>query len=162
MNNLCPLDLDTILILAPWKQCWHVLHIILYIRERETHKFRCDRLKFFLKKVGYHEPRQFSKCNCFFCTILPHRKSPIYHYDAGAITFFLKWLFITTYKGAPITGLQYLLEYHTHVLLINNTSVWYSSLYKANSTLDRLYLRSLYLCSLYLPSPLTRSRDLIP
>ena len=30
--------------------------------------------------------------------------------------FQLKWLFITTYKDAPIAGLQYLLEYHMLVL----------------------------------------------
>ena len=30
--------------------------------------------------------------------------------------FQLKWLFITAYKDAPIAGLQYLLEYHIHVL----------------------------------------------
>ena len=30
--------------------------------------------------------------------------------------FQLKWLFITTYKDAPIAGLQYLLEYHILVL----------------------------------------------
>ena len=35
-------------------------------------------------------------------------------------SFFLKWLFIPTYKGAPITGLQCLLEYRTLVLFIKH------------------------------------------
>ena len=33
-----------------------------------------------------------------------------------AFYFQLKGLFITTYKDAPIAGLQYLLEYHMRVL----------------------------------------------
>ena len=30
----------------------------------------------------------------------------------------LKWLFIANYKGVPIAGLQYFLEYHTFVLFV--------------------------------------------
>ena len=44
--------------------------------------------------------------------------------------FQLKWLFITTYKDAPIAGLQYLLEYHMLVLFL-------SSLWNKEMTLPR-------------------------
>ena len=66
-------------------------------------------------RVRYHEPWLFSKCNGFIWTILPHRKSPIFYYDARAMmsSFSESGYFSPPKRVPPITRLRYLLEYHT-------------------------------------------------
>ena len=91
-----------------------------------------------VKRARYHVPWQFSKCNCFFWTILPSSKSPIFIIMSAQWGHHFLWsgYFSPPTRVPPLQRYNYWLEYHMLVLFLKTQFL----IWNRNSETDETWI----------------------